>query len=220
MDITLTDVGSFLISLSLFTAYHLYVRWRLRNEPLHTVHAVNRLSRRQWVNTVMKSGKMDVLAVQTLRNSVMASSFMASTAILLIIGVLTLANSADRGSSVWHALNVAGTTEDTLLAWKLLLLLSDFFIAFFSFSMAVRFFNHVGYMINIPAELGIAALSPLQVAAFLNRAGNFYSYGTRAFYYCVPLVFWIFGPQFMVIATVVLIPCLYVFDTAPRAHEA
>jgi hypothetical protein len=42
------------------------------------------------------SGKSDVLAVQTLRNSVMASSFMASTAILLLIGALTMSASSDQ----------------------------------------------------------------------------------------------------------------------------
>jgi uncharacterized membrane protein len=208
------DYFTLCVSLTLFAGYHFYLRWRLRHDPFHTSHAVNSFARVKWVETIMSSEKRDVLAVQTLRNSVMASSFMASTAILLMIGTLTLSGSTS-SSSIWHALNVGGQTNEALLAFKLVMLLADFFVAFFCFSMAVRFFNHVGYMINVPMHLGVAALSPYRVAAYLNRAGNFYVYGTRSFFYCVPLVFWIFGPHFMIIATLVLIIGLYRLDRVP-----
>ncbi|MGZ5147229.1 MAG: DUF599 family protein, partial [Burkholderiales bacterium] len=38
----------------------------------------------------------------------------------------------------------------------------------------------------------------------------------RAFFYCVPLVFWLFGPHLMVIATAALLLALYPFDRAAR----
>lgn len=214
MAANLLDLLSLGASLALFAGYHVYLRWRLRHDPFHTSHAINSFARAKWVETIMSSDKMDVLAVQTLRNSVMASSFMASTSILLMIGTLTLSGSTS-SSSIWHALNVGGQTDEALFAFKLVMLLADFFVAFFCFSMAVRFFNHVGYMINVPMGLGVAALAPYRVAAILNRAGNFYVYGTRSFFYCVPLVFWIFGPHLMIIATLVLIVGLYRLDRVP-----
>lgn len=213
------DVYALIISLMLVAAYHFYLRWRLRNDPFHTTHALNNYARLKWVETVMSSEKMDVLAVQTLRNSVMAASFMASTAILLMIGTLTLSGTASNASSVWHALNVGGEIHDVLIAWKLMALLADFFVAFFCFATAVRFYNHVGYMINVPKRMGIAALAPHRVAAYLNRAGNFYVFGTRSFFYCVPLVFWLFGPLFMVIATATLLVALYRLDRAPTGER-
>jgi uncharacterized membrane protein len=57
------------------------------------------------------------------------------------------------------------------------------------------------------------------VAITLNRAGRFYSIGMRAFYYTVPLVFWLFGPHFMLVATAVLIAVLYRLDRAPKVLE-
>ena len=36
---------------------------------------------------------------------------------------------------------------------------------------------------------------------FQNRAGSFDSTGMRAYYFIVPLAFWLFGPQFMLVAT-------------------
>jgi uncharacterized membrane protein len=79
----------------------------------------------------MSNDKPDVLAVQTLRNLVMASSFMASTAILLMVGALTAVGAAEYFGGAWHALNITGTTSEDAIAWKLLCLLLDFFVAFF-----------------------------------------------------------------------------------------
>ena len=143
------DILALIGSLTMLFAYARYMSWRSRKNPGYTIHGVTRAARVRWVEAVMASGKHDVLAVQTLRNSVMAASFMASTSVLLMIGVLSLSGSSDRSTSIWHALNV-GTIEPQALALKLVLLLGDFFVAFFGFSMAVRFYNHVGYMINVP----------------------------------------------------------------------
>jgi uncharacterized membrane protein len=208
------DLLAVLASVALLGAYQLYLAKRQKRDPLYTVHAVNVVARNAWVDMVMSHEKPDVLAVQTLRNSVMASSFMASTAILLLVGALTLSSSSS--SSLLHALNVSGGTSDEITTWKLVSLLSDFFVAFFCFSMSVRFYAHVGYMISIPAGRAINAASPGLVAAYLNRAGLFYMLGLRSFFYSVPLVFWMFGPHFMVAATVALIAALYPLDRAPR----
>jgi uncharacterized membrane protein len=211
------DLAAAILSVTALGAYQFFLRWRLKRDPLYTVHAVNVVARNAWVDMVMSHDKPDVLAVQTLRNSVMASSFMASTAILLLIGALSLVGSSDNTSSILHALNAGGETGNALTAWKLMCLLSDFFIAFFCFAMSVRFFNHVGYMISIPIGRGVSAVSPGLAAAYLNRAGLFYVLGLRSFFYSVPLVFWMFGPHFMVAATVLLIAALYPLDRAPRS---
>jgi len=210
------DAAALLLSIGLVAAYHRYLQWQLKRDPHFTVHAVNTIARTRWVQTVMASGKMDVLAIQTLRNSVMAASFMASTAILLMIGTLSLSG-AERSGSLWHALNI-GTMDPRLTTLKLILLLADFFFAFFCFSMAVRFFNHVGYMINVPVVHGLEALAPGRVAGYLNRAGRYYTFGTRAFFFCVPLVFWFFGPHFMLLAAAALIAGLYRLDRAPESE--
>ena len=211
------DFAAAALSALIIAAYH-YVLWRrLRRDPLFTVHAMNKVGREMWVDTLMSLPQPDVLAVQTLRNSVMASSFMASTAILLMVGTLTLLGTGDRTLSVWHALNESGATDERTVAWKLICLLIDFFVAFFCFSMAVRFYNHVGYLVAIPPQRGHKIISPALVTAYLNRAGFFYLLGTRSFFYSVPLVFWLFGPLFMLLATVILICALYPLDRAPRA---
>lgn len=213
-----SDAAAFFLSALLILIYQLYMRRRAARNPAYTVQGVNTIARTAWVENIMREGK-DILAVQTLRNSTMAATFLASTAILLIIGVLTLSGQGQELGNAWHALNVGGSTHAQVWMLKLILLLLDFFIAFFSFAMSIRVYNHVGYMINVPLAARRKVISPQHVAHHLNRAGNYYSIGMRAYYYAVPLVFWLFGPLFMLAATLILIPVLYRLDRAPKILE-
>lgn len=210
------DIFSFALSALLLIIYHAYLRHKVRKDPTYTVQAVNVIARTAWVETLMAPGKPDVIAIQTLRNSTMAATFLASTAVLLIIGVLTLSGQGDKLSSTWHALNTYGAKHSELFLIKLIMLLMDLFVAFFSFSMSIRVFNHVGYMINVPLSLNHKSITPQHVAVHLNTAGRYYSIGMRAYYFSVPLVFWLFGPHFMLLATFILIPVLYKLDRAPK----
>ena len=216
LELLTNDLASFLVSALLIVAYHIFLRRKISNDPTYTVQAVNRIARTAWVETIMQDDKNAVLAVQTLRNSTMAATFLASTAVLMIIGVLTLSEQGDKLEATWHALNMVGAINPMLWLVKLICLLLDLFIAFFSFSMAIRVFNHVGYMINVPLRLQHKMITPAHVATHLNRAGHFYSLGMRAYYFLVPLVFWLFGPHLMLAATVGLIMVLYRIDRAPQ----
>ena len=205
------------LSCLLLVAYHLFLHVRLKGDPLYTIQAVNAFSRAAWVETIMTSSNKDVLAVQTLRNSIMGATFLSSTAVLLIIGVLTLSGQGENLNSTWHSLNIFGAAHAELWLTKLIALLLDMLVAFFSFAQAIRLFHHVGYIINVPVSTRHHAFTPEHVALHLNRAGKFYAIGMRSYYVAVPLVFWLFGPHFMLLSTVVLIPILFYLDRAPRA---
>ncbi len=73
---------------SLFLIYHLHYYFLVKHSPMQTAVGITRYLRTFWVETVMEQ-KRDILAVQTLRNWVMASSFLASTAILISLGMLS-----------------------------------------------------------------------------------------------------------------------------------
>jgi uncharacterized membrane protein len=209
------DLLAFAGSSSLILIYYLFLRLRTRRDPDFSVHRFNRKVRAAWVDMVARSGKMDVLAVQTLRNSVMAANFMASTSVLLIIGTLNLSDRIEKWAGAWHPETAAASWAGELWLMKLGLLLLVFFIAFYCFTMAIRFFNHVGYMINLLAGLPEADISYAQVCAYLNRAGTYYSYGTRSFFFSLPLILWFFGPYPLILATIILIAALYKLDRAP-----
>ena len=176
---------------------------------------MNQLARTLWVEQVMSHPGKDVMAVQTLRNFVMGASLMASTAALLVVGTLTLSGQAEGISRTWHIFAGYGSGSAQIWIVKVLCLLADFIIAFFAFAMAVRLANHVAFMINIPVEDVPPVLSPRQVAQRLNRAGNHFAIGLRAFFFAVPLVFWLFGPGFLVAASAGLVATLHRLDRSP-----
>lgn len=210
-----TDLSSFALSLAAIFSYQFYLRWRTRRDPASSAQDIMLVARAAWVGSVMRE-RRDILAVQTLRNSTMAASFMASTAILLIIGVLTLSAQGDRLSGTWHALNFLGQVSAEMWLFKLLVMLFDLLFAFFSFSMSVRLFHHIGYLINVPLERALEDRQTGHVVAQMDRAGIFYRIGMRAYYFTVPLLFWLFGPLLLLGATALLIFFLYHLDRAPR----
>lgn len=212
----LTDVISLAISTVLLAAYHLYLLLKLRQNPQYTFQSVTRAARKAWVQGIMEDPNRGLLGVQTLRNSTMAATFFASTAVLLVMGTLTLSGQSEKLTTSWQQLNVLGSLHPGVWIVKVLLLLSDFLVAFFSFAMAVRLFHHVGYLLAVPVDQRPDGVTPHSVGLHLNRAGRYYSIGMRAYYFSVPLVFWLFGPHFMVSATIVLIAVLYHVDRAPH----
>jgi uncharacterized membrane protein len=214
-----SDIAGFAASLALLVSYQVYLRYRLSKDPGYTVQRVNNLVRTAWVEEIMRR-REGILAVQTLRNSMMAAVFLASTAVLMIIGVLTLSEQGDKLRTTWQALDVFGAAGSRLWLTKMLLLLIDLMVAFFSFAMAIRLFHHVGYMINAPQNADLVAANPAHVSAHLNRAGHFYSIGMRAYYYTVPLLLWLFGPHFMLGGTVALVISLHYLDRTPRFPAA
>ena len=208
------DLVGFISSAVLLVGYHLFLRHKLKTDPGYTIQAVNATARGAWVEFVMNKTGYEVLAIQTLRNGIMGPTFLGSTAVLLMIGSLTLTGQGDKLEHTWHALNIFGAVKAELWLGKILLLLLDFLIAFMCFAQAIRLNIHVGYMINIPKE-DPRRLPISFVASQLNRAGHYHWMGLRCFYFAAPLLFWLFGPHYMVGASIVIVSILYRLDRMP-----
>ncbi|GKA95035.1 pollen receptor-like kinase 4 [Tanacetum coccineum] len=89
LDLILVPL-SFMISIS----YHVWLWHKVRTQPLSTVIGTNAHGRRLWVSTIMKDNeKKNILAVQTIRNSIMGSTLMATTSILLCSGLAAVISS-------------------------------------------------------------------------------------------------------------------------------
>ncbi|MFC3109720.1 DUF599 domain-containing protein [Undibacterium arcticum] len=210
--------ASIAASLIAFGCYELYLRKAGSTAPMKTARSAHAAIRRQWIKSVMGRPGAEILVIQTLRNSVMAGSFMASTAVLALSGTLTLSGFGNAESRLWH-LGTPLTPQDALAALKLLMLAASFFVSFLFAAMAVRFFNHAGYLIT--TEVPVVELPARQAlaAAYLNRAGHYYSIGLRAFFACVPFLAGLFSTYLMLPVTVLLLVILHGFDRIPTATD-
>lgn len=216
-SISISESEGLFASIGIIAAYQLYLHLSLRKDPNYTLQAANHAARRRWISYIMANGGKDILAVQTLRNSTMAATFLASTAILLVIGVLNLSQNLHQVGDLMHHIKPDIQIDQHLLMLKVLLLLVDLFCSFFCFTLAIRTYNHVGFLVN--SSFGESSMAtPEFVSTILNRGGTYYSLGMRSYYLAIPLIFWFFGPGFMLMASSILVFLLFHVDRAP-AHR-
>ncbi|CAL9008974.1 unnamed protein product [Prunus brigantina] len=201
--------------LLVMVAYHLWLLYRIIMQPNNTIIGINSINRRFWVYAMMEDApKNGVLAVQTLRNNIMASTLLASTAIMLssLIAVLMTGGSKDR-----KAFFVFGNRSELAFSIKFFAILVCFLVAFLFNVQSIRYYSHASILINTPLK----KMSPHHkhhyltteyVADTVNRGSYFWSLGLRAFYFSFPLFLWIFGPIPMFVSCFVLVIMLYFLD--------
>jgi len=205
LEIILTSSAFLLLLL-----YHIHLIYQLRKAPMTTSIGLTNHLRLEWVQSVRRENK-DILAVQTMRNWVMTSSFLASTAVLISLGIINAAFRTDKYNGIPHALNLVGATSQAFWQLKLMLLLLDFFFAFFNFALSIRYYNHAGFLINTPAEHD-QFLTSDYVTKVINRGTTHYTLGMRAYYLAVPFVLWLFGPTWMLGGAILITAILYKVD--------
>ncbi|XP_047325231.1 uncharacterized protein LOC124929020 [Impatiens glandulifera] len=211
-------------------AYHIWLLRQVINHPTTTVIGINSINRRLWVHAMMdhdhdlsRNNNNGVLAVQTLRNNIMASTLLASTAIMLssVIAVLmTHSTGGYRPSSTLFF----GDTGDRMLTIKFFFILVCFIVTFLLNVQSIRYYNHVGILINVPCKnINLNHWTKAEyVGRTLNRGSYFWSLGLRSFYFTLPLFLWVFGPIPMFISSLSLLSLLYFLDvtTPPEIQSS
>ena len=204
------EIGISAAALLLLIVYHVYLYRKIRKNLMKTAVGLARHTRRLWVQSIMDGGK-DILAIQTLRNWTMAATFLASTAILIALGIFNLAITADKQGELSLLVSHLESGNPGFWLSKLILLGADFLFAFFNFTLAIRYFNHTGFMINLPTD-NVSGIGASDVSEILDRGGTHYTIGMRGYYLAIPLALWLFGPLWLLGGTLFLILSLYRLD--------
>lgn len=190
--------------------YHAQWIYRIYRRPMTTSVGITNHLRGHWVESIMEE-RRDILAVQTLRNWTMAASFLASTGILICLGLLSVAASPEKMAEITPGLTELVREHRALWLFKLMVLIIDFFFIFFSFCLAIRYLNHVNFMINVPFNLA-HKITPEYITSILNHGMMHYSMGMRGYYFSVLLFLWLFGPIWMLLGTIVITIILHHLD--------
>ena len=194
----------------LMIAYHIYLYLRVKRYPLSTSIGITNHARKIWVEEIRKD-RHDILAVQTIRNQMMAATFLASTSIIISLGSFGAAFRPGTFLEVSHFLNYYGTKTETLWMFKLMLLGILFFYTFFNFTLAMRYYNHTGFMINTYNQ-NDTTISDEAVTQIINHAALHYTIGMRGFYLSIPMALWMFGPIWMLCGSIAMVMTLYRLD--------
>lgn len=197
-------------AISLLLLYHLYHAWEVAAHPERTSFGRNTEARRQWAAHVMRKGA-DILAVQTLRNWTMGATFLASTAIVLALGILSFALTSDGVDQLNSIVHWVGVRSHYLAVIKALLTVFVYLVGFVSFSLCVRFYNHAAFLLNLPPPEGEEP-DPTAAMRALARGAGAYNFGMRSYYISIPLILWLLGPIWLLVGAILMTLFIYRLD--------
>ncbi|KAK9732524.1 hypothetical protein RND81_04G005000 [Saponaria officinalis] len=199
------------IGLIIMMVYNAWLLHKIIKQPSKTIIGIHSISRRFWVLAMMEDKKQNgVLAVQTLRNNIMASTLLASTAITLSSVIAILMTSQGSGQAIGHVL---GDASAMTFSFKFFSIMVCFLLAFLLNVQSIRYYSHASILINVPLKkVDSPYLTADYVAGIVNKGGYFWSLGLRAFYFSLPLFLWIFGPIPMFSCCVGLVILFFFLD--------
>ncbi|MBA0548111.1 hypothetical protein Golob_019229 [Gossypium lobatum] len=220
LDFILVPAG--LLQLAL---YHVWLLFTILKHPTRTVIGLNAESRHQWVLSMMSNGprtkhqilmyqdplKNGVLAVQTIRNNIMASTLLATVAITLSSLISVFVTSSSDSSNTTSEI-IYGNKSRIVSSIKYFSILLCFLVAFICNVQSIRYYAHVSFLITLPSSVDNVE-SVEYAARNLNRGSYSWSLGLRAFYLSFPLLLWIFGPIPFFLCCCIMSCVLYFLDT-------
>ena len=188
-----------------------------RHKPERLARSAHASLREEWFAAVSSHPGSEILAVQTLRNSLMSATMTASTAVLGLMGLMgsvTLAAPSLRSS-------LADTGADRLVFTPRvaieLMLMTLLFASLVCSAMAVRYYNHASIICAMPVGSAPRQRWSASGSAYVRRAGLLYSWGLRHLVLVAPIVVFIVHPFAGPVAAIMVVLVLRSFDRVSSA---
>jgi hypothetical protein len=196
-------------TVAMVATYELVQRWRHQHDPLQHAPQAHADLREAWFKAVSEQVGSEIIAVQTLRNSLMSATLTASTAALGLMGTVTLA-----ASSLHDILGDSDRVSTWVQPRALmeLLLMVALFAAMACSAMAVRYLNHASYILSMPVMSATRQGWASTGIHYLRRGGVLYGWGLRALLMVAPLVVSIVTPLAGPLASLGLLVVLWQLD--------
>jgi hypothetical protein len=214
MNITLTWLAA-LATVAILLLYEVSFAWAERRSPQRLARSAHATMREEWFRALSSQAGSEILVVQTLRNSLMSATMIASTAALGLIGTVTISASALHDTFESGAPALLAFTPRLALELVLLTLL---FASLVSSVMAVRFYNHAGFIGGMPVGSAERKRWTAVGVKYMRRAGILYSWSLRHLVIVAPILASILHPAAGPFAAVAIVVVLHHFDRV-GVHE-
>lgn len=201
--------GTTLLTVAVLAGYELVVTLIARYRPTWIARSSHAQLRDLWLDAIARHEGTEILAVQTLRNSLMSATMTASTAALALMGTVTLAAPSLHEALANDIASLAQLRPRLILELVLLTLL---FISLVSSAMAVRYYTHVSFIAGLPNGSPAKAHWLPIGRRYIRQAGRLYSLGLRHLVLVVPVVAALLHPLAGPIASLVVVTVMVQFD--------
>ncbi|MEO5806059.1 DUF599 domain-containing protein [Devosia sp.] len=199
-----------------YFAYGLGVPLLEKRRP--SLSMIMNMQRRRWVaNATMRESPFDAILSGNIMGSV---SFLASTAVLLVLAVFTMFGQVSTLMASLKTVSLDRVYTANEVQVHLLAMLAMFGLAFFAFTLSLRQFNHFCIMLGALDHGSHVPQEEIDAIAGINALGaqNFNS-GVRAYYFSVATVAWFAAEWLSIVvalATVLLLLHREFFSSAHR----
>jgi hypothetical protein len=199
----------------ILVGYEIYLGVRARRDPAATARSAHRALRGEWVRALSRQPGSELLAVQTLRNSLMSATITASTAALSTMGAISLMSTKAAPGSSWF--DLGSWSSRRALEVLVLVALSA---AYVCSAMAARYYHHSSFLMSLPVGSAERTRRETTATGHVQRAGVLYSWSLRCFLFLAPILVGLATPLWMPPAALVLVALLHLFDAAPDRPSA
>lgn len=186
--------------------YRYFLSFMLRNRPNRLYLGKLQQYRKAWIDA-HSGAQNSIMVVQTLRNTIMSASFLASTAVILIMGAVNLLFTLESSGKPQKTFYLTAAASPEVMIFKVLMLIVVLSYSFFNFTWYIRESNYMGFILNIPKatldEIEGGDSTPHIERMFLT-SGIYFSLGMRGYYFLIPLLMWLFSPLLMILASLVI----------------
>lgn len=207
---------STLFPLICYLGYNIIVPLVERLRP--SLSTIMNLQRRRWVaNAALRESPFDAILSGNIMGSV---SFLASTAVLLILAIFTVFGQIPALMEALSSMSVGRTYTTLDVQLHLLVMLVMFVLAFFAFTLSLRQFNHFCIMLGALDHASPTSDAEIDAITAMNALGarNFNS-GIRAYYFSVATVAWFVSEWLPIAACVATIAILAHREFFSSAHR-
>jgi uncharacterized membrane protein len=211
-----TTLISTLFPLVCYFAYNIIVPQVEKLRP--SLSVIMNMQRRRWVaNAALRESPFDAILSGNIMSSV---SFLASTAVLLILAIFAVFGQVPALMDALDSLSLdrVYTTLDVQL--HLVVILTMFVLAFFAFTLSLRQFNHFCIMLGAIDHSAPTSEEEIDAITRMNALGakNFNS-GIRAYYFSVATVAWFVSEWLPIVASLITILILAHREFFSSAHR-
>lgn len=187
-----------------------------RHRP--SLSTIMSLQRRRWVaNAVSRETPLDAILAGNLMGSV---SFLASTSVLLVLAIFTAFGNLTALTDTLQQVGIKSSYAPADVQVHLFSMLAIFVLSFFSFTLALRQFNHFCILLGAIDHGGHTSAAEVDAIAQLNTlAAKNFNNGIRAYYFAVPPVFWFISEWLAVVAAIITVAFLIHREFFSSAHR-
>lgn len=195
---------------------------RVRSIRERSVIAAMDEHRRRWMRSMItrENRIADMAAIGNLMTS---TSFLATTSIFILGGLVALLGAPDLGRRVVATLPYAAVPDDATWEVKITLLLLIFVNAFFELTWALRQFNYTSILVGSTPSGPADAESIAQAdtaARVLNRAARHFNTGLRSYYFGLAALAWVLHPLALIAASLFVLRELHRREFRSAVQEA